>query len=82
MNQVGKVQKRTAAAVAKWKRIQKPNHEGYYQCYLCLKMIDYLEAEHVQSKVRRPDLRTDAGNLRPCCSECNRNKGSKSIDIP
>jgi 5-methylcytosine-specific restriction endonuclease McrA len=78
LNVVGKAGKRTAAAVAKWKRTQKPNHEGYFICYVCGKWIEYLEAEHVKSKARRPDLRTAADNLRPVCSNCNEAKGSKS----
>jgi 5-methylcytosine-specific restriction endonuclease McrA len=78
MKQVGKVQKRTAAAVAKWKRTQQPNHEGYYECYICHVRIPYLMAEHVKSKVRRPDLRTDPANFKPTCADCNRKKGSQS----
>lgn len=78
MNKIGKVQKRTQIAVAKWKRTQEPNHQGYYTCYMCGKWIDYLEAEHVKSKARNPELRTDLNNLKPTCSSCNSKKGSKN----
>lgn len=77
MNKVGKVQKRTQSAVAKWKRTQAPTHEGYYKCYICGKYIDYLMAEHVKSKARNPDKLTDLTNLKPVCANCNERKGSK-----
>lgn len=78
MNKIGKQGKRTAKAVAEWKKTIKPNHQGYYECYMCLRMMDYLEAEHVKSKARHPELRTDPNNLKPTCSECNEAKGSKN----
>jgi 5-methylcytosine-specific restriction endonuclease McrA len=78
MKKVGKVQKQTQAAVAKWKRSQSPNHQGYYECYLCHKPVDYLMAEHMKSKVRHPEHRTEASNLRPVCADCNQTKGSKN----
>jgi 5-methylcytosine-specific restriction endonuclease McrA len=77
LNKIGKVAQRTNAAVAKWKNTQKPNHQGYWQCYICGRMIDYLIAEHVKSKVRHPELRTDPNNMKPVCNECNAAKGSK-----
>lgn len=78
LNQVGKQGKRTAAAVAKWKRTQTPNERGNYVCYICKREVPYLMAEHVKSKARRPDLRTDPDNLKPTCAECNRAKGSQN----
>lgn len=77
---IGKQGKRTAAAVAKWKRTQEPNHEGYFECYICHKWITYLEAEHVKSKARNPKLRTDPNNLKPTCDPCNSKKGSQDND--
>lgn len=76
LKKIGKVGKKTASAVAKWKRTQKPNHEGYFECYICGKWITYLEAEHVKSKARHPGLRTDPNNLKPTCDECNEKKRS------
>ena len=78
MNKVGKVTKQTNAAVAKWKRTQATNHQGYYECYICHKWVPYLMAEHVKSKARNPDRRTDLENLKPSCADCNREKGSKN----
>lgn len=77
LNRVGKQGKRTAAAVTKWKRVQKPNHQGYFECYICHRWITYLEAEHVKSKARHPELRTDPNNFKPTCTECNEKKRSK-----
>lgn len=77
---IGKQGKKTAAAVAKWKKTQTPNHEGYYECYICHKWIPYLEAEHKLSKARHPDKRTDPTNLAPVCSECNEKKRSKDYE--
>ena len=73
---IGKQTKKTNAAVAKWKRTQKPNHQGYFECYICHKWVTYLEAEHKQSKVRHPELRTDQTNFAATCSDCNREKES------
>lgn len=80
MRRQGKQGKRTASAVAKWKRTQKPNHQGYYICYICQKWVTYLMAEHVKSKARSPESRTDLSNLRPVCAECNKEKGSRSYN--
>lgn len=76
---IGNQGKRTARAVAKWKRLQKPNHQGYYQCYICGRWVDYLMAEHVKSKAQHPESRTDPSNFQPVCADCNRKKGSKSL---
>jgi len=80
MNKIGRVGKETAKAVAKWKKTQQADHQGYYECYICHRKIDYLMAEHVKSKVRRPDLRTDPNNFKPTCAECNARKMSKDLD--
>ena len=80
---IGKQGKRTATVVAKWKKTQKPNDQGYYICYLCGKWITYLEAEHKLSKARHPDKRTDPTNFAPVCSQCNEEKRSKDyIALP
>lgn len=75
-NKIGKQGKRTASAVAKWKRTQKPNDAGYFECYMCHRWLTYLTAEHVKSKARHPDLRADPTNFAPTCDDCNRRKGS------
>jgi len=74
----GKVARKTNAAVAKWRKLNPPNHQGYYICYLCHRWIpaNEMQVEHVKSKARHPDLRTDLDNLQPACSSCNAKKGS------
>ncbi len=76
-NKIGKAGKRTQKAVQQWKKSQRPNHEGYYICYMCGAWVTYLVAEHVKSKARHPELRADPNNLKPTCDDCNREKGSK-----
>lgn len=75
---VGKVQKQTQSAVEKWKRTQKPNHQGYYTCYISGRLVPYLMAEHPYSKARHPDIRTTQV-FEPVCAEINKLKGSLDI---
>lgn len=77
MNSLGKQGRKTANAVARWKRKQKPNHQGYYVCYLCNTWVTYLMAEHVKSKARHPELREVEDNFKPVCAPCNKDKASK-----
>ena len=77
IRKVGKQGKKTAAAVDKWKRKQKPNHQGYYVCYICGKWIEYLTAEHMLSKARHPSERDNPDNFAVVCHDCNREKASK-----
>jgi hypothetical protein len=78
MRSVGKQGKKTAAYVAAWKRTQKPNHQGYFKCYIGADMIPYLMAEHPYSKARHPDMRTNQ-KLEPVCDAHNALKGSMDI---
>lgn len=80
LNKIGRVGKETAKAVAKWKRTQQPNHQGYYECYICHKWIPYLMAEHTKSRARHPEFRTDTTKMKPVCDECNAKKGSKDYE--
>lgn len=80
MNKVGRVARETSKAVARWKRTQEPNHEGYYVCYMCGRWIKYLMAEHTKSKARYPQFRTDTKKLKPTCDSCNEIKGSKDYE--
>lgn len=63
-------------------------YPGYWRCYLqispdCLRKLDEstLTLDHVQARSRRPDLRYDPKNLKPCCSPCNMLKGSRSLKV-
>jgi len=78
MNKTGRVAKKTASYVAKWKLTQKPNHQGFYTCYISGRQVPYLIAEHPYSKVRHPELRTNQ-KLEPVCAEINKLKGSMDI---
>lgn len=67
------------AATAEWRRLNPPNHQGYYICYMCGKWItpEELNVEHVLSKARHPELRTVLDNFKPSCPDCNAKKGSQ-----
>ncbi len=78
MKRIGKVQQATIDYVAEWKLRQKPNHEGYYICYIGADWIKYLVAEHPYSKTRHPDKRTNQ-KLEPVCNVHNELKGSLDI---
>ena len=75
---VGRQGKKTANYVAEWKKTQKPNHQGFYTCYISGRQIPYLMAEHPYSKVRHPELRTNQ-KLEPVAAEINKLKGSMDI---
>ena len=78
MNKKGRVAKQTESYVEKWKRKQKPNHQGYYTCYISGQQVPYLMAEHPYSKARHPDMRTNQ-KLEPVAAEINKLKGSMDI---
>lgn len=70
-----------------WFEQNPPDTAGLWQCYLrihpkCPRLLNRqdLLLEHVQSKVRRPELKFAVDNLRPACGYCNKLKGSQSID--
>lgn len=79
MNKIGPVQKKTAAAVAKWKKTQTSNHEGYHVCYIGGEWIEQYSAEHPYSKARHPELR-NSQKFEKVCDEHNALKGSLDID--
>jgi hypothetical protein len=76
---LGRAGKETNSAVAKWKRTQKPDHQGYYTCYISGAKITYLMAEHPYSKVKHPELRATQ-KFEPVSAEINKLKGSMDID--
>ena len=79
MRKVGKYTKKWLATRRAWIKQNPPDFDGYYYCYLCHKAIKQNEMtlDHIIPRSRRPDLRYDFENLRPCCWECNYKKGSK-----
>lgn len=78
----GKYGKQWLATRKTWFRKNPPNHEGWYECYICGKWIKPYETtlDHVKSRSRHPELRFVQSNLKPCCYDCNREKGSKDGD--
>ena len=57
-------------------------YKGPYYCYICGKHLDINEVQldHIQSRVRAPQLRNELKNLAPICATDNKSKGSMSLD--
>lgn len=66
---------------SKWLKAHPPNHQGYYECYLCHTWINYSEItlDHIipKSNASNYSSRHDWSNLAPCCGKCNSEKGSQ-----
>lgn len=69
-----------------WLKENPPDHDGKWACYLriapnCLKRMGSLDLtfEHVEPKVKRPDLKFDKRNIKAACQPCNELKGSRTI---
>lgn len=78
----GKYSMRWMATKRAWHKANRPNHQGYYVCYICQKHIAEAEVtlDHIKSRSRYPELRFELTNLAPCCSGCNTLKGSKELE--
>lgn len=63
----------------RWRKLNPPNHEGYYECYICKVWVlsSDIEVDHIVPRSRAPELRYEMSNLAPCCHSCNFKKGSK-----
>jgi len=79
IKRMGKQAKKWSETRARW---FKKNKADGYTCYICGKFltIDETTLDHVIPRSKRPDLRHEFYNLRPCCWTCNSKKGSKSLD--
>jgi 5-methylcytosine-specific restriction endonuclease McrA len=71
----------------KWYKTNLPIENDKWECYLqisqyCPKLLTkgMLTLEHVEPKVKRPDLIFTVSNIRPSCSYCNAIKGSKTLE--
>ena len=69
-----------------WIKNNPPDEFGYWGCYLrispmCLKRINEqtLSIEHMIPKSRGIQYRHDQKNLKPSCSFCNTQKGSRTV---
>lgn len=79
---IGKVSIQWKKTRTEWFSENPPNANGYYKCYICRRYLlpEQTTLDHLKSRSRRPDLRFDKSNLRPCCWECNTEKGSKNYE--
>ena len=86
LKRIGKIGTRWIETRHEWIKANPPK-DSYYTCYLkispiCLRKMTTQEMtlDHVMSRTRRPDLRFDFSNLKPCCAPCNVEKGSREVD--
>jgi 5-methylcytosine-specific restriction endonuclease McrA len=58
------------------------NKQEAYNCFYCGKFLWPAEVtlDHYHSRSRHPELRYELSNLRPCCWNCNGEKGSTDGD--
>lgn len=82
LRRLGKKGKAWLSFRRKWFKDNPPNHEGYYECYLCGRWVlqNEVELDHVKSRSRHPELVFDEDNIRPVCHTCNVKKGSKNYE--
>lgn len=88
ISRVGKTTKQWFITRATWIRKNPPPIDGeFWECYLqihewCPVRIDLkrLTLDHVVSRSRDPSLRFNLDNLKPACSYCNTEKGSRSYE--
>lgn len=84
MRRVGKVTKKWLKTRREWIRLNPPNHQNFYECYICRRWVhkDEMELDHIISRTRAPHLRYELSNLTPSHSACNSEKGSKELVKP
>lgn len=75
----GKQASKWLATKEKW---LEQNKAPYYFCWICNRMLtrSQLTLDHVKSRSRHPELRYSLKNLKPCCWDCNIEKGSREYD--
>lgn len=63
----------------RWRKLNPPNHQGYYTCALCFRWVHESEMslDHILPRSRRPDLVLEITNLQPTHYLCNSKKGSR-----
>lgn len=71
----------------KWYKSNLPDENGKWECYLQISSVcpikltkGMLTLEHVEPKVKRPDLIFTVSNIRPSCSWCNAIKASRTLE--
>lgn len=82
MRRIGPKTKKWLSTRRAWLKNNPPNHEGYYECYICDRWIPktLIQLDHVKSRSRHPELIFEQTNLRPICGKCNALKGSKDLE--
>lgn len=81
--------KKIGPVTSKWLRVraewfkENPADDGFYICYICGDRLTPKETtlDHIKPRSLFPELRFELSNLAPCCYRCNREKGSKVLDI-
>lgn len=58
-----------------------PKSSGYYSPEIAEQLGEYPTLDHVLSRSRHPELRFGQDNLKPCCWQCNTEKGSKDGNV-
>lgn len=81
MRSAGKYTLKWQATRREWIRLNPPNHEGYYVCWMCGTWVlpSEMELDHIKSRTRYPELRFVLSNLAPSCHPCNEKKGSREF---
>lgn len=87
VKKIGKNTKQWLVTRATWFRKNPPDADGYWYCYLGISewcpgklTIEMVTLDHVVPRSRAPELRFSQDNIKPCCSYCNNQKGSKTLD--
>lgn len=79
---IGRVTKKWMLTRAAWFHTNEPDKNGFYTCYYCGERLlpNEVELDHMYSRSRHPELRSELTNLVPACHTCNSTKGSKDAD--
>lgn len=82
MQKLGKKGVRWLKVRAEWLKQNPPNHQGYYECYICGEWLTTKEVQldHIKSRTRHPELIEEFSNLAPICRRDNSAKGSMSLE--
>lgn len=82
INRNGATKKKWLSTRSAWLKANQPDYKGCYTCHYCGKSVDYtiITLDHLIPRSRAPELRYELSNLVPCCSSCNRLKGSVAHD--
>lgn len=63
------------------------DENGHWECYLQISSmcpiqltVHTIQLEHVEPKVKNPELKYKVRNIKPACKWCNKLKGSQTIE--